>query len=81
MEFMGLVPAEPAQHKDAGSEYPKWVEPHHSHVHHDAMGEVSVAGFDFHIDRATRKVTVLVHNFTEEAKATAPKPAEEAKAD
>lgn len=53
-------------------EFPKWVEPHASHIHTDDNGHRSVAGFEFHTDRAGT-ITVLVKDAAEEADALAEK--------
>lgn len=54
-------------------EYPKWIEPHESHVD-TTDGHVSVPHFDFHLGRAG-KVTVKVDDAEHEAKALSPKEA------
>lgn len=73
-ELMGLTPAEMPKHKNEGAEYPKWVEPHHSLVLKDEDGTISVADFEWHVDRHG-KVTVLVKSFADEVHATqAPSP-------
>lgn len=64
-----LNDGKPYEHQD----YPKWVEPHASHLVVGANHHVSVPGFvEFFINRA-RNVTVLVKNEAEEAAALAAK--------
>jgi hypothetical protein len=51
-------------------DYPKWVEPNPSRVEH-IDDQVFVKGFDdIHVERLTKKVTVLVDNEDEEKLAT-----------
>jgi hypothetical protein len=58
--------------KAAHKEYPKWIEPHPSHL--DVAGDhKSVSQFPEHSVDRTGKVTVLVHDAAEEAKALAAK--------
>ncbi len=60
-----------AKAKAAHKPYPQWVEPHTSHVKTAAGGHISVPGFDdHHVDRESR-ITVLVKDAEEEAKALA----------
>jgi hypothetical protein len=66
-----------AKAKAAFMEFPKYIEPHESHVvtqeaaHGDAPPHRSTPAFGgFHVDREG-KVKVLVHNAEEEAKALA----------
>lgn len=74
-DLLGLTPAEPAKHKNDGAKYPKWVVVHPSHLAEDATGTISVPGFgEFHKNRATGEVEVLVQDSAEEAKAKAVKP-------
>lgn len=74
----------------AVEEFPKWVEPHRSHIETNAAGHQVPQGFaDFHLDRVSRKWSVLVSDVAEETRAIAEKPkaeepvvaAEEAPAD
>lgn len=60
-----------------GTEYPKYVKPHPSHiVRHNE--HVSCPYFpEFHVDRDTKEVTVMVKDADEEAKALADKDAPE----
>jgi hypothetical protein len=72
---IGLDPA-PAARVSPDKEYPKWVTPHPSHIVRketpDAPEHVSTPQFpQFHIDRLTKAVTVLVADAKEEAKALA----------
>lgn len=64
--LIGIEGAPPAKHPDEGSEFPKWVVPHHHHVHQ--RGEhISTPHFpQFHINRNGGEVTVLVHTPEEE---------------
>ncbi len=63
---------EAAKAKAAHQEYPKWVEPHASHVVTAATGHKSVPSFsDHHTDQNTGKLMALVHSAEEEAKALA----------
>lgn len=65
-----------ARRKASHQEYPKWIEPHASHLDH-ANGHVSVPLFpEHHVDR-DGKVTVLVKDAEDEAKALAARVAEE----
>lgn len=58
-----------AEHKAVHQEFPKWVEVHADHIDR-TNGHISVPAFpDYHIDRDD-KVTVLVHNESEESVAT-----------
>lgn len=66
-----------AKAREAHQEFPKYVEVHESHVvkqvapHGDAPPHISIKGFaGHHVDR-DGKVTVLVHDADEEAKAMA----------
>lgn len=62
--------------KAAHQEYPKYVEVHASHVD-QTNGHISVPMFpEFHIDRSTNAVMVMVRDAEEEAKALAVKVAE-----
>lgn len=56
-------------------EFPKWVSPHDSHIVKSQDGTVQSTPMfpDFHIDRLTGALTVLVHSAEEEAKAIAAK--------
>lgn len=65
-----------AKAKASHQEYPKWVLVHLSHVHTklggDGQEHFSVPAFpEFHVDRLTRLVSVLVHDAEDEAKALA----------
>lgn len=72
MEFQGLVSAPIAKHPEDGSDFPKWVEPHRSHI--EQKGDViAVPGFEWHVDRDTKVVNVLVNDAEHEAKALAEK--------
>ena len=72
--LIGIEGAPPAQHPDAGSEFPKWVMPHASHVvMHPIHGHVTTPHFaEHHVDRQSKDVTVLVHDAEDEARALAP---------
>lgn len=76
-ELTGIVPAPLPKHPDEGAAFPKWIKPDPSHVVTDASGNISVAGFDFHIDRVTKEVTVLVVDEEAEKVALAAKPDKE----
>lgn len=67
--LLGIEEAPPPRHPNEGAEYPKWVTPHRGHV--KGMGEgVSTPLFpDFHVNRISGDVTVLVHDAEEEARA------------
>lgn len=55
-------------------EFPKWIEPHPSHVVTDAHGNRIAQGFEQqHIDRVSDKLAVLVNDAKEEAAALAEK--------
>jgi hypothetical protein len=55
-------------------EYPKWVEPHESHIATDQGGNKVVQGFaESFWDRVSQKFTVLVHDADGEDKALAAK--------
>lgn len=74
--LIGIEGAPPEKHPEAGSEYPKWVKPHHHHVHRHKLeggGEhVSTPHFtQHHVRRDNGEVTVLVHTPEEEAVALA----------
>ncbi len=68
------------------TEWPKWVVPHESHVVRKkadgAPDHVSVTDFeDFHVDRVTGEVTVLVKDEEDERRASTELKAEEPVAD
>lgn len=68
------------------TEWPKWVAPHESHVVRKkadgAPDHVSVTDFaDFHVDRVTGEVTVMVKDEEDERRAAAELKAEEPVAD
>lgn len=68
------------------TDWPKWVVPHESHVVRKkadgAPYHVSVIDFeDFHVDRLTGEVTVMVKDEEDESRATAELKAEEPVAD
>lgn len=82
---VGLV-AKPHGRIDLSDEYPKWVEPHASHIVRKEMpgapDHVSVKRFaDWHINRETGALTVLVKNDAEEKLALAEYVADEDAAD
>ena len=60
-----------AKAKVAHQEFPKWIEPHASHVHTAAGGHVSVPLFPHHHVDREGKVTVFVDDADQEAKALA----------
>lgn len=64
----------PAPVADVPTDYPKWVEPHVSHI--ARQGEhIAVPGHEWHIERGTNKVTVLVGDDEAERFVTTEKPA------
>lgn len=70
-----------AKRKATHQEYPKWIEPHASHVV-DTGGHLSVPLFpEFHVDRHDGKVTVKVMDEDHEAIALAAKQEPKASAD
>lgn len=80
---VGLVAA-PHARVNAAEDYPKWVEPHASHIIRKevpgAPDHISVLRFkDWHKNRETGAVTVLVHNDEEEKLALAEYAADEPK--
>ncbi len=60
-----------AEAKASHQEFPKWVEPHASHVVTKGDHVSSPAFPDFHVSRDDGKFSVLVHSAEEEAKALA----------
>lgn len=73
--LVGLM-SKPHQPVAADAEWPKWIVPHASHVVRTATGDapdhVSTPAFpEFHVNRATGEVTVLVHDAEDEARALA----------
>jgi hypothetical protein len=64
-DFLGII-QKAAERVVSDIEYPKFVKPHPSHV--VTQGDhVSTPAFpEFHVDRMTREVTVLVHSVDEE---------------
>lgn len=73
--LVGLMP-KPHLPVKADAEWPKWIVPHASHIAHTRAGaasdHVSTPAFpDFHVNRVTGEVTVLVHDAEDEARALA----------
>lgn len=71
-ELVGIYAAPPPKDPNEGAPFPKWIKPDASHVKYDDSGKASVIGFDFHVDRVSKEVTVLVADEKDEAKALAP---------
>jgi hypothetical protein len=77
---IGLVP--PPLHSPKDIEWPKWVKVHESHVLRKEVSgappHVSVPLFpEFHVNRESGEVTVLVHDEDQEKKALEAKPSDE----
>lgn len=68
--LLGIEPAPPKRHPQEGSEFPKWVTPHHHHIHRVGDRLTTPKFAHFHVDREDG-VTVLVKNAAEEAFALA----------
>ena len=67
-------PAEPIKVPVERHDYPRWIEPHPSHITQlNNAPNIFVSGFKFDQNRDTGIVTVLVRNETEELRALAPK--------
>lgn len=73
---VGMVPP-PSAKSTLDPDFPKWVTPHEEHIVRKTMGDgtpdhVSTPLFpDFHVDRVTKAVTVLVKDAEDEARALA----------
>lgn len=70
--LIGIEPRPPEKHPDEGSEFPKWVTPHHSHVHRSPRGVISTPGFLQHHETRDGEVHVVVHDADDEARALSP---------
>ena len=73
---MGSVAHKPTdfdEKQPVSREYPSWVKVHRGHiVRAEGTGHISVPLFpEFHIDRVTQEISVLVKDAEEEAKASA----------